>query len=275
MDAVLYIVATPIGNLEDISARALRVLGEVAVIACEDTRQTSKLLRHYGIRTPLVSYHEHNERERAEELVARLRGGQSVAVVTDGGTPLISDPGYRLVKLAAEAGVTISPIPGASALLAAVAAAGLPTDEFHFCGFLPAKSSQRRKRIEMLAGLACTLVIYEAPHRLLDCLADIVEVCYDPPVVVAREMTKMHEEFVRGPASEVLAELGRREQVRGEVTIIVGPARPQVEPADADALRGKVDQLVTAGARRMDAIKEVARRHGLSKREVYEVVVEG
>jgi 16S rRNA (cytidine1402-2'-O)-methyltransferase len=272
MSGALFVVATPIGNLEDISPRALRVLQEVALIACEDTRHTGKLLRHYGISTPLVSFHEHNERERTAELVKKLEQGAHVALVSDSGTPLISDPGFRLVREAAAAGIPVSPIPGPSALIAALAAAGLPTAEFHFCGFLPAKVSQRRKKLEALRRLGCTLVFYEAPHRVVECLADIAAILDDPPVVAARELTKMHEELLRGRASHVRDQLARRESIKGEFTIVAGPSETAPAGLDDSTLRAEVEQLLAAGSSRMDAVKTVAHRHGLPKRQVYGAV---
>ena len=198
MDAALYVIATPIGNLEDISFRAIRILKESDVIACEDTRHTRKLLDHYGVTTPMVSYHEHNEVERAVELLERLRSGQAVALVSDAGTPLISDPGYRVVNAVAAAGIPVVPVPGASALIAALSASGLPTDAFRFCGFLPHKSGQRRKAIEAVAGESATLVFYEAPHRIVEAVDDLRVVLGNRPAVLARELTKVHEEFLRG-----------------------------------------------------------------------------
>ena len=203
MPGTLYLVATPIGNLEDITLRALRILREAGLVACEDTRQTRKLLDHYGIHKPTVSYHEHNEAVRAPELIETLASGVSVALVSDAGTPLVSDPGYRLVTHAIAKGIRVESLPGPSAALAALAASGLPTDEFHFGGFLPPRSAQRRKTLQRLKDEPATLVFYEAPHRLLDTLADIEEVLGPRPVVVARELTKLHEEFLRGTAAEL------------------------------------------------------------------------
>src|ERR1700688_3266696 len=207
----LYLVATPIGNLEDITLRALRVLKEVDLIACEDTRQTLKLLSHYGIHTRTVSYHEHNEMTKAAELVVDLEGGAKIALVTDAGMPGISDPGFRLIALAIRHHVPVVPIPGASAFLAALVASGLPTDSFRFSAFLPSKSGQRRKVLESVKASPRTQVFYEAPHRLLETLADVVEVLgNDRHVVVAREVTKLHEEFLRGRAAKVLDQLKAR-----------------------------------------------------------------
>ena len=225
MAGTLYIVATPIGNLEDITLRALRVLREADLIACEDTRQTRKLLDHFGISKPLVSYHEHNELARAAELVERLEAGANIALVSDAGTPLISDPGYRLVAAAIAAGIPVVPIPGPSAALSALAGSGLATDAFRFCGFLPPKASQRRKTLEALQEERCTLIFYEAPHRILEALEDVEAVMGSRPVVVARELTKLHEEFLRGTAAEVRAQLAARPSVKGEITLLIGAAK--------------------------------------------------
>ncbi|MGA8581197.1 MAG: 16S rRNA (cytidine(1402)-2'-O)-methyltransferase [Bryobacteraceae bacterium] len=271
MPGRLYLVATPIGNLEDITYRAVRLLGEVDVIACEDTRQTRKLLDHYGISKPTISYHEHNEAPRAAELAERLRAGATVALVSDAGMPLVSDPGYRLVRAAIEAGIPVEPVPGPSAALAALAASGLPTAAFQFVGFLPAKSGQRSRALESLREESATLIFYEAPHRVLEALDAIADVLGPRPVVAARELTKVHEEFVRGTAAEVRAQLAARGSVKGEFTLLVGKA---VAPAPDDTPAGEaVEELVRAGAARMDAIKQVARRRGLSKREIYEQVL--
>jgi 16S rRNA (cytidine1402-2'-O)-methyltransferase len=271
MPAILYLVATPIGNLEDITYRAVRVLREASVIACEDTRQTRKLLDHFGIQKPTVSYHEHNELERAAELVARLLAGESVALVSDAGMPLVSDPGYRLVRAAIESDINVQPVPGPSASLAALAASGLPTDAFHFGGFLPPKVTQRTKVLESLAVEQATLVFYEAPHRLLETLEAIEAVLGPRRVVVARELTKIHEEFLRGTAREIHAQLAARDAVKGEITILI--AKAEAPLPDETPLSEAVDALVSGGVPRMDAIKQVARRRGLSKREVYDQVL--
>ena len=269
MPAALYLVATPIGNLEDITLRALRVLREAGLIACEDTRQTGKLLAHFDIDRPMLSYHEHNEAARTRELLAKLEAGASVALVSDAGTPLVSDPGYRLVTAAIAAGIPVIPIPGASAVLGALSAAGLPTDAFRFCGFLPAKTSQRRKVLEQLRAESCTLVFYEAPHRILETLADIGAVLGDRPVVVARELTKLHEEFLRGTAEEVRIQLAARPSIKGEITLVVGKGTPEAATTPVDEA---VRELEQQGVPRMDAIKQVARERGLSKREVYKTI---
>jgi 16S rRNA (cytidine1402-2'-O)-methyltransferase len=269
MPATLYLVATPIGNLEDITLRALRVLREADLIACEDTRQTGKLLVHFSIDKPMVSYHEHNEAARTRELVAKLESGVTIALVSDAGTPLVSDPGYRLVTAAIGAGIPVVPVPGASAILGALAAAGLPTDAFRFCGFLPAKSGQRRKALEDLRREDCTMIFYEAPHRILDTLSDISAVYGERPVAVARELTKLHEEFLRGTAEEVRTQLAARPSVKGEITLIVGKGAAAVP---ANSVEDAVRELEHKGIPRMDAIKQVARERGLSKREVYKTI---
>jgi 16S rRNA (cytidine1402-2'-O)-methyltransferase len=266
MPGTLYLVATPIGNLEDITLRAIRVLREADLIACEDTRQTGKLLTHFGISKPMVSYHEHNEAGRTAELIAKLEGGSNIALVSDAGTPLVSDPGYRLVTAAIGAGIVVVPIPGASAVLGALSGAGLPTDAFRFCGFLPAKQGQRKKALEALRDEACTLVFYEAPHRIVDTLSDVSAVYGDRPVVVARELTKLHEEFLRGTADEVCAQLASRPSVKGEITLLIGKGAAVIPDTPIeDAVR----DLELKGVPRMDAIKQVARERGLSKRDVY------
>ena len=268
MSGTLYVVATPIGNLEDMTYRAVRVLKEVDLVACEDTRQTRKLLEHYGIDKATISYHEHNESERAAELTSRLLAGTSIALVTDAGMPLVSDPGYRLVHAAVGCGIRVEALPGASALLTALAASGLPTDSFHFGGFLPSKPGQRAKLLESLAEEHATLIFYEAPHRILEALEAIEAALGPRQVVVARELTKIHEEFLRGTAAGIRAQLAERDAVKGEMTILIGKA---TEPAPDDTpLDAAVDALMRGGTPRMDAIKQVARKRGLSKREVYE-----
>ena len=267
MTGVLYLVATPIGNLEDITYRAVRILREVELIACEDTRHTRKLLDHYGISKPLTSYHEHNEAARTQELVERLLAGASVALVSDAGMPLVSDPGYRVVAAAIAAGITVIPVPGPSALVTGLAASGLPTDSFYFGGFLPAKSGQRVRALEALREHPSTLIFYEAPHRILAALEDVEKVLGPRHVVVARELTKIHEEFLRGPVSEVRATLESRSAAKGEITLLIGKAA--APPADLTSIEEAVEASERAGMSRMDAIKEVARKRGLSKREVY------
>jgi 16S rRNA (cytidine1402-2'-O)-methyltransferase len=269
----LYLVATPIGNLEDITLRALRVLKEVDLIACEDTRQTLKLLSHYGIQTRLVSYHEHNEMTKASELVVDLEGGAKIALVTDAGMPGISDPGFRLIALAIRHHVPVVPIPGASAFLAALVASGLPTDSFRFSGFLPAKSGQRRKLLESVKDSPRTQVFYEAPHRLLETLADVVEVLgSDRHVVVAREVTKIHEEFLRGRAKDILEQLKARGDVKGEITLLI--AKPEAQDLRPETSTASVAQrvreiMVEEKADEKAALKKVAKERGIGKSEAY------
>jgi len=267
----LFIVATPIGNLEDITLRAVRILRDCDFIACEDTRQSRKLLDHFGISKPLVSYHDHNEAERATELVERIQAGESGALVTDAGTPLVSDPGYRLVRAAISAGIVVVPIPGVSAGVGALSAAGLPTDAFRFCGFLPAKSSQRRAALEELKSETCTLIFYETPHRILGALEDVHAVLGERPVVVARELTKMHEEFLRGNAQEIREKLAARTTVKGEITLLIGKGESHAAQPDLP-VEHAVELAEQAGLSRMDAIKKVAKDRGLSKREVYRLM---
>ena len=270
MPAALYLVATPIGNLEDITVRALRILkDEVDRIACEDTRHSRKLLDHYNIDKPLISYHDHNERERGEELLDRLRNGERIALISDAGTPLISDPGYRLAAAAAEEGIPVIPIPGPSALLTALCASGLPTDAFIFGGFLPPKQGQRRKTLESWAESPATLVFYEAPHRILDALDDVDFTLGDRPVVLARELTKMHEEFLRGTAKTVKEQL-KTANTRGEMVLLIGRGEATVK--DDRPLPEAVAEAIANGMERMKAIKHIARQRGLSKREVYQAV---
>jgi 16S rRNA (cytidine1402-2'-O)-methyltransferase len=274
MAGAIYLVATPIGNLEDITLRALRILREADVIACEDTRHTRKLLTHFEIQKPVVSYHEHNEAPRAAELVARAQRGETVAVVTDAGTPGVSDPGFRVVRAAIEAGVAVVSIPGPVAAVAALAASGLPTDSFYFAGFLPAKKGQRSKAIEALAGIEATLVFYEAPHRIVETLDVVRKVLGDRPVVVARELTKLHEEYLRGNVSEVLAELKARSAIKGEITVLVGRGVAGENAALPDEpLAARVASLMAEeGLPRMEAIKRAARERRISKREAYALV---
>jgi 16S rRNA (cytidine1402-2'-O)-methyltransferase len=272
----LYLVATPIGNLEDITLRALRVLKEVDVIACEDTRQTQKLLNHYSIATRTTSYHEHNEMTRAAELVKEMQEGASVALVTDAGMPGISDPGYRLISLAIRHHVPVVPIPGASAFLAALVASGLPTDSFRFSGFLPAKRGERRAALEAIKASPRTQVFYEAPHRVVEALEDVVEVLGEVRhVVIAREVTKLYEEFLRGRAGEVLETLKSRDVVKGEITLLIGKAEESDARGATDALvhltvRQRVDQIMAE--EKVDekaALKKVAKERGVSKSEAY------
>jgi len=270
----LYLVATPIGNLEDITLRALRVLKEVDVIACEDTRQTQKLLNHYAITTRTTSYHEHNEMTKSAELVKEMQEGASVALVTDAGMPGISDPGYRLITLAIRHQVPVVPVPGASAFLAALVASGLPTDSFRFSGFLPVKRGERRTALEAIKTSPRTQVSYEAPHRIVQSLEDVVEVLgASRHVVVAREVTKIHEEFLRGSASQVLENLRKREIVKGEITLLIGKAEDEHAQAAAGSrqtVRQRVQQIMASeNIDEKAALKRVAKERGVSKSEAY------
>lgn len=273
LDPGLYLVATPIGNLEDITLRALRVLKEVDRIACEDTRQTQKLLNHFDISTPTISYHEHNEQARTLELIALLQQGGRVAVVSDAGTPAFSDPGFELVRAAVASGVRVIPIPGANAALSALIASGLDTERFLYVGFLAAKPGARRTQLESLAltNPGLTLVIYEAPHRILDTLTDVEAVWGEQVrVVVARELTKIHEEYLRGTAREVRLALSSRERVRGEIVLLIEATSAGLPAKEAASVRQQVIQLMEAeGLDEKDALKRIARERGVSKSDVY------
>lgn len=269
----LYLVATPIGNLEDITLRALRVLKEVSVIACEDTRHTRKLLDHFGIQKPTISYHEHNEQNRAEELTARLLQGESIALVTDAGTPCISDPAYRLVVAAIEHNIAVIPIPGATALIAGLIASGLPTDAFLFVGFLPAKRNARRERLEALRDVRETLVLYEAPHRIRETLSEAQAILGNRQAALARELTKLHEQFLRGTLADISAQL---QEPRGEITLVIaGASEDSEQPLPThETLTAQLEQLIQSGISRNDALKQLAKRRGLSKKEAYRLLLE-
>ena len=276
----LYLVATPIGNLEDITLRALRVLKEADLIACEDTRHSQKLLNHYSITTRTVSYHEHNEMTRAPELVLQLEQGARIALVTDAGTPGISDPGFRLIVLAIRHHVPVVPVPGASACLSALVASGLPTDAFQYGGFLPAKRGERRKALERIQLSQETQVFYEAPHRVLEALEDVLEMLGgERHIVVAREVTKIHEEFLRGAAADVLEILKARDEIKGEITLLVGKAEEGAELGSAgrvgatslhEPIRQRIAQIMAEeGLGEKVALKKVAKERGISKSEAY------
>ena len=276
MAGTLYLVATPIGNLEDITHRAVRLLREVSVIACEDTRHTRKLLNHYGINTRTISYHEHNERVRALELLKLLEAGSDVAIVSDAGSPGISDPGFQLARLAIESEVRVVPVPGPSALIAALIASGLPTDEFFFGGFLPARSGARRSRLAELRSIPATLVFYEAPHRIAAALNDAHEILGEREAVVARELTKMHEEIARGRLSDLAARFSSSERARGEMVLIVDRTAIKSELEDTASVVS-IAALVTAfeaeGLDHRAALKKAARELGLSRDEAYRRLV--
>jgi 16S rRNA (cytidine1402-2'-O)-methyltransferase len=271
MPGILYIVATPIGNLEDVTARALRMLKEVDVIAAEDTRHTQLLLDHYAIRTPLTSYHEHNEKTKALELVNRLAAGQNVAVVCDAGTPAISDPGYRLAAAAIGAGIRIVPVPGASALTAVLSASGLPTDRFIFEGFLPAGKKARRERLQALRDETRTLVFYEAPHRLKETLDDMVALLGDRQAVVAREVSKVYEEFLRG-SLEQLTRAAESRELRGEMTLVISGSAGESR-VDEDRLKAEIRDLKGRGLRVKEIAEILGERFGYPKKEIYRLAL--
>ncbi|MBV8207091.1 MAG: 16S rRNA (cytidine(1402)-2'-O)-methyltransferase [Acidobacteria bacterium] len=269
LQPALYLVATPIGNLGDVTLRALDVLKQADVIACEDTRHSRKLLDHYGIPVPAVSYHEHNEAERAQELVERLKAGARVALISDAGMPAVSDPGYRLVHAAIQNGIRVIPVPGATAFMAALVASGLPTVRFTFQGFLPARRGERRTVLEALAGLQDTAIFYEAPHRLLECLEDVAVILgANRPVVVARELTKVHEEFVRGSAGEVLEQFRKRPSVRGEIVLLIGKPLKPVRHA-SPGIAEQMDELMKSGLDENSALRNLAKHTGMSRDELY------
>jgi 16S rRNA (cytidine1402-2'-O)-methyltransferase len=271
LEPALYVVGTPIGNLEDITLRALRVLRSADRIACEDTRQTQKLLNHYEIPTPTISYHDHNEMTRAPELIVHLEDRERIALVTDAGMPGISDPGYRLISLAVRHGIRVVPVPGASAFLSALVASGLPGETFRFNGFLPAKQGQRRKLLEDVRELRRTQIFYEAPHRILETLKDIVEVMGPARhIVVAREVTKLHEEFLRGRVENVLGIAEERGELKGEITLLIGRGEEN-EAAPAKESVGEMVKrvMVEESIEEKDALKRVAKELKIGKSEAY------
>jgi 16S rRNA (cytidine1402-2'-O)-methyltransferase len=279
MAGILYIVSTPIGNLEDITQRALRILREVDVIACEDTRHTQKLLNHFAIDAHTISYHEHNEAERAVELTELLSAGKNVALVSDAGTPLINDPGFRIVNTAIEAGLDVVPIPGATAFVAALSASGLPSDQFLFAGFLPARSHPRKAKLDELRGLDATLIFFEAPHRIAAALKDARDVLGNRPAVIARELTKLHEELVRGTLNELTEAFADSTKARGEIVLMISGAglRDQLEsesPNSSDTrFTELMAQLQREGLDEKAALKKAARALGLKRDEAYRLLV--
>jgi 16S rRNA (cytidine1402-2'-O)-methyltransferase len=277
MPGTLYIVSTPIGNLEDVTIRALQTLRDVDVIACEDTRHTRKLLTHFGIETKTISYHEHNEIERASELCEMLAAGRSIAIVSDAGTPLISDPGFRIVSRAIERGINVVPVPGANAVVAAVSAAGLPSDKFFFAGFLPARAGARVARLEQLRSLDATLVVYEAPHRIKATLRDAAEILGPRDAVVAREITKLHEEFVRGTLSQLAETFTDKNRARGEIVLLIAAAREADQQTNtqsvSNALAERLALLQQDGLDEKAALKKAARGLGLKRDEAYRLMM--
>ena len=275
MAGTLYVVSTPIGNLEDITHRAVRILAEVDLVACEDTRHTRKLLHHYGIKTKTISYHEHNERERAAELLAHLHEGLDVAIVSDAGTPGINDPGFRVVRLAIENGVRVVPVPGPSALITALVSSGLPTDEFFFAGFLPAKTNARRSRLAEFRSLPATLIFYEAPHRIAATLKDAHEIFGEREAVVARELTKLHEEIARGRLSELAGRFASGASARGEIVLIIDRTLIESETKE-DSVSSVATMVATLESEGMDhraALKKAARELGIPRAEAYRRLV--
>ena len=275
MSGTLYLVATPIGNLEDISQRALRTLREVDVVACEDTRRTRVLLNHFGIKTKTVSYHEHNERSRAEQLCDDMQAGKSVALVSDAGTPLISDPGFRIVQAAIAREIAVVPIPGPTALVAALVASGLSSDEFLFAGFLPARANARHAKLEELRAVPVTLVFYEAPHRIAATLKAALEVFGDRSAVVARELTKLHEEMARGGLSELSKRFSGDTPARGEIVLIISGTDESAGEAQASPtnLVERVIELESGGLDAKSALKQAARELGMKRAEAYRLLV--
>jgi 16S rRNA (cytidine1402-2'-O)-methyltransferase len=279
MPGSLFIVATPIGNLEDLTPRAQRVLREVDLIACEDTRHTRGLLNRFGIKAKTISYHEHNERERAEELGKLLEAGSNIAIVSDAGTPLISDPGFRIVRTAIERGIQVIPIPGPAAFVAALIASGLPTDQFFFGGFLPARATARRAMLAELRAIPATLVFYEAPHRIAATLKDALITLGDRRVAVARELTKLHEEIARATLSELAQRFSESAPARGEMVLIISGAkeaerREGAKSEDAPArLAARVAELEREGLDSKVALKKAARELGLKRAEAYRLMV--
>jgi 16S rRNA (cytidine1402-2'-O)-methyltransferase len=269
----LYVVATPLGHLEDLTLRAVRVLREVSLVACEDTRRTGTLLRANGIATATTSYFEHNERFKGGKILEALRAGRDVALVSDAGTPGISDPGYRLVRDARAEEIAVVPVPGPSAVTAALSVSGLPTDRFLFVGFLPAKAAARRKALEALAAERPTLVIFESPVRVVDALSDMLAALGDREAFLCREATKAHEEYVRAPLSVLRERLAERDSVKGEIVLVVSGA-PEAAPSDEDPV-ALYRRLAAEGRTRREAVKEAARRLGRPAREVYALVQDG
>ncbi|RCJ18284.1 16S rRNA (cytidine(1402)-2'-O)-methyltransferase [Nostoc minutum NIES-26] len=269
----LYVVGTPIGNLEDITFRAVRILQTVDMIAAEDTRHTGKLLQHFQIKTPQLSYHEHNRNSRIPELLEHLTNGKAIALVSDAGMPGISDPGYELVKACIEAGITVVPIPGASAAITALSAAGLPTNRFVFEGFLSPKAQQRREHLESLQTESRTLIFYESPHRLRETLQDLAEVWgSDRQIVLARELTKLYEEFWRGTIAEAIVHYSQREP-QGEYTLLVAGTPPSQTQLTEAQLKAELQQLISQGISRSQASRQLAKFTSLTRRQIYQLAL--
>ncbi len=271
---ILYLVATPVGNLEDITLRALRILKEVDLIACEDTRHTSKLLTRYSIGTPRESYHKYNEESRAAQLTQMLHEGKNIALVSDSGTPLVSDPGYELVSSCRREGIPVIPVPGPSAAIAALIGSGLPADTFFFAGFLPARSSERKRKLQELSGIPATLIIYEAPHRILASLEDMVAILGPRQASIARELTKVHEEFIYGTLPELLEILRTRPSIQGEITLVVerGEAVSTPETFPEFIKEHLEAEMQATGLPRNEALKIVAKKRGLTRNQAYNLL---
>jgi 16S rRNA (cytidine1402-2'-O)-methyltransferase len=272
----LYLVATPIGNLEDITHRALKILGTVKAIAAEDTRHTGKLLHHFGIETPQISYHEHSQQQRLQEIVDRLERGEAIALVSDAGMPSISDPGYDLVRACLDRGIDVVPIPGATAAIAALAASGLPTDRFVFEGFIPTKNKERKSRLGSIAASTQTIVLYEAPHRLLATLKDLREVLEgERKIVLARELTKIYEEFWRGSLEEAVELYENKREAKGEYTVVIAG---KIESSGLDisetAIKEELEKLLAEGLSRSQASRQLAELTSLSRRQIYQLALE-
>ena len=271
----LYLVGTPIGNLEDITLRALRILKEADLIACEDTRHTAKLLARYGIGTPMESYHKFNEATRAQQLVQRLREGKNIVLVSDSGMPLISDPGYELVSCCRKEGIPVIPVPGPSAALAALIGSGLPVDSFYFAGFLPPRAGLRKRRLGALSSIPATLIFYEAPHRILSSLEDMIAVLGERRACMARELTKIHEEFLHGTLPEILADLRARPGIKGEITLVIEQGEQiQANSVYPDSIMQHLEQEMNKSfLPRNEALKSVAKRRGISRRDAYRQLI--
>lgn len=269
----LILVGTPLGNLQDMSPRAVAALKSAGLILCEDTRHTRKLLTHFGIDRPVESYHEHNEDEKAARLIERIDAGETLALVSDAGMPVISDPGYRIVRLARERGIEVEPVPGPFAGVLALAASGIPPLPFTFLGFTPHRQGERLDFYRAAAELGHTIVFYESPERVIASLEDALAVFADTDVTVAREMTKMHEELLSGRISEVLAALRSRDRVYGEITIVMGAPARVAAAASPDEIRAEFERLRESGMRRNDAVKAVAEKFGLRKNDVYRLLL--
>jgi 16S rRNA (cytidine1402-2'-O)-methyltransferase len=271
MSGILFVVGTPIGNLGDLSRRARETLAQVRLVAAEDTRRTGRLLASLDVKVPMLSFFEGNERQRVSQIVARLAGGEDVALVTDGGMPGVSDPGFRLVRAAAAEGIEVRVVPGPSAAIAALVVSGLPTDRFVFEGFLPKKEAERMRRLEALAGEPRTIVCFESPVRTQILLRDVLATMGDRQVAVARELTKLHEEVLRGRVSEVLSRLADLE-LKGEVAVVIGGA-PARSSGDVTILIPEAEALVESGMRKREAAHEVAERHGVSANALYRALL--